>query len=68
MNKVEQNQKTLEALQDGYDKCWDLFLYGDKQSGTKPGNIFVYEKIAGIREVAKARMQTAEKAVEGLSK
>lgn len=50
------NEKTLELLQDGYNTCWDKFLYGDKASGTKPGNIYVYGAIAGIREVAKERM------------
>ncbi|MBQ3048152.1 MAG: hypothetical protein IJD48_03970 [Clostridia bacterium] len=55
-----QNQKALEALQEGYDKCWDIFLYGDKESGTKPGNIYVYGAIVGQREVAKARMKTME--------
>ena len=60
-----QNQKTLEALQEGYNKCWDIFLYGDKESGTKPGNIYVYGAIVGQREVAKSRMKAMEQNNQG---
>ena len=61
MNKTyNQNEKTLEELQKGYNICWDIFLYGDKKSGTKPGNIYVYGAIAGTREVAKGRMKAME--------
>ena len=49
------NKKTIKKLNDGLNKSWDLFLYGDKASGTKPGNIQVYGTIAGQREVLKQR-------------
>jgi len=60
-----QNEKTLEALQNGYNTSWDIFLYGDKKSGTKPGNIYVYGTIAGQKEVAKSRLTMREKLLQG---
>lgn len=68
MSENNQNKKVLEGLQDKYDLMWDIFFHGDSKSGTKPGNIYVYEKIAGIREVAKERMRASEKAADGLEK
>lgn len=50
-----QNEKSIKALKKGLDTSWDLFLYGDKTSNTKPGNIRVYGTIAGQREVLKER-------------
>lgn len=49
------NEKTIKSLQKGLNKSWDIFLYGDKSSGTKPGNVKVYGTIAGQREVLKER-------------
>ena len=49
------NTKAIKNLQKGLDKSWDIFLYGDKSSGTKPGNIKVYGTIAGQREVLEKR-------------
>ena len=57
---TNKEQKTLEGLQNAYNNYWDIFLYGDKASGTKPGNIYVYGAIAGTREVAKDRMKAME--------
>lgn len=50
-----ENQKTMEKLKKGLGRSYDLFLYGDKESGTKPGNIQVYGTIAGQREVLRER-------------
>ena len=49
------NEKTIKELEKGLGVSWDLFLYGDKKSGTKPGNLQVYGTIAGQREVLKRR-------------
>ena len=49
------NEKAIKKLQKGIDTSWDIFLYGDKASGTKPGNVKVYGTIAGQREVLKDR-------------
>ena len=49
------NAKTIKNLQKGLDKSWDIFLYGDKASKTKPGNVKVYGTIAGQREVLENR-------------
>ena len=56
----KENEKTLEGLQKTYDNLWDKFFYGDKESGTKPGNVEVYGAIVRTREVAKGRMQLRE--------
>lgn len=61
----EENERTLEALQNGYDRMSDLFIYGDKERGIKPGNIQVYGKKVGIREVAKERQALREKMLSG---
>ena len=61
----KENEKTLETLQKGYDKMSNIFLYGDKASGTKPGNIQVYGKMVGIREVARERLALREKLSQG---
>lgn len=58
---IKSEEKILEGLQNSYNNYWDIFLYGDKKSGTKPGNIYVYGAIAGTREVAKSRMKAMEK-------
>lgn len=50
-----ENQKTMKKLKEGLGRSYDLFLYGDKESGTKPGNIQVYGTIAGQREVLRER-------------
>lgn len=52
-----ENEKSIKALKKGLDTSWDLFLYGDKASNTKPGDIRVYGTIAGQREVLKGRMK-----------
>jgi len=52
-----ENQKTIRELQKGLGKSYDLFLYGDKNSGTKPGNLKVYGTIAGQKEVLRNRMK-----------
>ena len=49
------NAKAIKNLQKGLDKSWDIFLYGDKASNTKPGNVKVYGTIAGQREVLENR-------------
>ena len=56
----EQNERALNALQKGYNKSWDLFLYGDKEKGIKPGRIETYGTIVGQREVAKNRLKLRE--------
>lgn len=55
------NKKAIKELKKGLDTSWDLFLYGDKASGTKPGNIQVYGTIAGQREVLRSRLNMQEK-------
>lgn len=55
------NKKAINNLKKGLDTSWDIFLYGDKASGTKPGNIQVYGTIAGQREVLKERVAMQEK-------
>lgn len=55
------NKKTINSLKKGLNTSWDIFLYGDKESGTKPGNIQVYGTIAGQREVLKDRLNLQEK-------
>ena len=55
------NKKAINNLKKGLDTSWDIFLYGDKASGTKPGNIQVYGTIAGQREVLKERVVMQEK-------
>ncbi len=50
-----ENQKTMEKLKKGLGRSYDLFLYGDKASGTKPGNIQVYGTIVGQREILRER-------------
>ena len=52
-----QNLKTIKKLNQGLDRSWDLFLYGDKQSNTKPGNLQVYGTIVGQREVLNQRLK-----------
>ena len=59
-----ENQKTIEKLQKGLGKSFDLFLYGDKKSGTKPGNIQVYGSIAGQREVLRSRKKLQAQLLE----
>ena len=51
------NAKAIKNLQKGLDKSWDIFLYGDKDSNTKPGNVKVYGTIAGQREVLQQRRE-----------
>lgn len=57
---TNKEQKTLEGLQKAYNNYWDIFLHGDRASGTKPGDIRVYGAIVGTREVAKDRMKAME--------
>lgn len=52
-----QNNKAISKLNEGLNTSWDLFLYGDKESGTKPGNLKVYGTIAGQREVLNGRLK-----------
>lgn len=52
-----ENQKAIKELRKGLGKSYDLFLYGDKNSGTKPGNLSVYGTIAGQKEVLKNRLK-----------
>ena len=58
------NKKAIKNLQKGLDKSWDIFLYGDKQSGTKPGNVQVYGTIAGQREVLEERNKLQKQFME----
>ena len=51
------NEQAIKNLQKGLDTSWDIFLYGDKASNTKPGNVKVYGTIAGQREVLQGRRQ-----------
>ena len=59
-----ENQKTIEKLQKGLGRSYDLFLYGDKKSGIKPGNIQVYGAIAGQREVLRSRKKLQAQLLE----
>ena len=58
------NEKAIKKLQKGLDKSWDIFLYGDKASNTKPGNVKVYGTIAGQREVLKGRQNLQKQFME----
>lgn len=49
------NEKAIKALKKGQDISWNIFWYGDKESGTRPGDINVYKTIAGQKEVLKGR-------------
>ncbi len=65
MDKDERdNERSISALRGGLDRSWDLFLYGDKKSNTKPGNIQVYGTIAGQREVLRERLKKREELAE----
>ncbi len=57
------NEKAIKKLHEGLDRTWDLFLYGDKESGIKPGRVETYGCIMGQREVLKQRrkMQQTER-------
>lgn len=55
-----ENNNAIEKLKKGLNTSFDIFLYGDKESGTKPGNISVYGTIAGQREVLKRRLKLQE--------
>ena len=59
-----ENQKTIEKLQKGLGKSYDLFLYGNKEVGIKPGNIQVYGTIAGQREVLRSRKKLQKQLLE----
>lgn len=52
-----ENNNAIKKLEEGLNTSFDIFLYGDKKSGTKPGNIFVYGTIAGQREVLQERLK-----------
>ena len=51
------NERAIKSLKKGLNTSWDIFLYGDKESGTKPGNVKVYGTIAGQREVSENRKE-----------
>ena len=53
----QNNERTIKNLQKGLNTSWDIFIYGDKESGTKPGNVKVYGTIAGQREVLAERQE-----------
>ena len=69
-----ENNNAIKKLKEGLNTSFDIFLYGDKKSGTKPGgketkpggkgtkpgNILVYGTIAGQREVLKGRLKLQE--------
>lgn len=59
-----ENQNTIEKLQKGLGKSYDLFIYGDKKAGIKPGNIRVYGTIAGQREVLRSRKKLQAQLLE----
>ena len=59
-----ENQKTIEKLQKGLGKSYDLFIYGNKEAGIKPGNIQVYGTIAGQREVLRGRKKLQKQLLE----
>lgn len=63
----KQNQKTIEGLYDGLNSSWELFIYGDKKSGVKPGNVQVYGSIVGQREVI-ARREDLQQVLEAQEK
>ena len=66
-----ENNNAIEKLKEGLNTSFDIFLYGDKKSGTKPGgketkpggkgtkpgNVFVYGAIVGLREVLEERLK-----------
>lgn len=52
-----ENNNAIKKLKAGLNTSFDIFLYGDKESGTKPGNISVYGTIAGQREVLEERLK-----------
>ena len=52
-----ENNNAIKKLKEGLNNSFDIFLYGDKKSGTKPGNILVYGTIAGLREVLEERIK-----------
>jgi len=57
---MSDNDRAIKKLKEGLNTSWDIFLYGDKASNTKPGNIYVYGTIAGQREVIKERIKAKE--------
>ena len=52
-----ENNNAIKKLKEGLNTSFDIFLYGDKKSGTKPGNPFVYGAIVGLREVLEERIK-----------
>ena len=58
---MESNEYTIKKLNEGIDRSWDTMIYGDKEKGIKPGNIFVYGTIVGQREVKDNRIMLREK-------
>ena len=64
----EQNEKTLEKLQKSYNQMWDIVFFGDKKSGTKPGDIRTLEKVFGIRQVAEERMKLRQNLINNEEK
>ena len=57
---VKENELAIKKLHEGIDRSWDLFIYGDKEHGIKPGRVEVYGAIAGMREVGKQRVKLRE--------
>lgn len=57
---MSDNDRAIKKLKEGLNTSWDIFLYGDKTSNTKPGNIYVYGTIAGQREVIKERIKARD--------
>ena len=56
----KENEKAIKALEKGLPRAWDLFLYGDREKGIKPGRIETYGTIVGMREVRKNRLSLRE--------
>lgn len=55
-----ENNNAIKKLEEGLNTSFGIFLRGDKKSGTKPGDVFVYGAIAGLREVLKGRLKLQE--------
>lgn len=59
-----ENQKTINKLKQGISRSYDLFIYGDKKAGIKPGNIYTYGAIRGQRQVLAERKQLQKQLLE----
>ena len=56
----KENEETIRKLDRTSDTAWKLFLGGDEKAGIRPGDIRIYAKIAGMREVKEGRIELRE--------